>query len=177
MGFDDFERWKPLTQVAKNWRQQKDASCRTRAEPKPSHDAPGMPGHAVERGGDNRVDLAGMVQQFGACRRRSRFTPNTLDQGHAHTLFKLAYLKADGGLTQIQTLGRSGEAAEFDDIDEGTEIVEIDAAHTKVFLMLCIICKTFLYGGGWCSIADDKQLSKVPMTDVSSTCLDKGRPD
>src|SRR5262249_43974329 len=58
-----------------------------------------------------------------------------LDQPHPETPLQLADLQADGRLGQMELARRRREASSLDHLDEGPQLIEVEAAHPQVFLI------------------------------------------
>ena len=87
------------------------------------------PAHRVDRIVDFTLDPARALDQLGA--RRGRVCPlaEAFDELDAQPLLELAHLKAHRRLSQVQASRRRGKAAELDDLDDGVQLIEAQAAH------------------------------------------------
>ena len=95
------------------------------------HGLRGPCGHAVEC----RRVLAPeevMARRHGELR-CARLHP--LDQLHAEAALELANLQAHGGLREVELARGGGEAAELDDLGQRPQLIEVEAAHLKEFLI------------------------------------------
>ena len=80
-------------------------------------------------------DPAGSLDERGAGRRGVRSLAQPLDQPHAEPPLELADLQAHGRLREVELARGGREAAELDDPQERPELIEVEAAHLKVFLI------------------------------------------
>ena len=98
-------------------------------------------GDRIER----RLDGARAAQKFLAGRGRHHAPADALDQLHAEALLELTYLQADRRLADAEPRGRGRKTPQRDHVREGAQLVEIEPAHAKDFLMQCITCPIFIY--------------------------------
>ena len=80
-------------------------------------------------------DAARRFDQVPAGHRGVRLLAHALDQPHVEAPLELADLLAHRRLGEIEPAGRGREAAELDDLDQGSQLVEVEAAHLKHQLM------------------------------------------
>ena len=73
----------------------------------------------------------------------------TLDQPHAEAPLELADLQAHRRLRQVQPARRGGEAAVLDHLEKGPQLVEVEAAHLKEFLIDMISKIQFALFSAW----------------------------
>ena len=98
-------------------------------------------GDRVERG----LNGARACEEFRAGRRRHHAPADALDQFHAEALLEPAHLQAHRRLADAEPRGRGRETLQRHHVREGAQLVEIEPAHVKEFLMQCIICPIFIY--------------------------------
>jgi len=60
-----------------------------------------------------------------------RFPSKRSQERNAKPLLQLAYLKADGGLGEVEALRSSGKAAEAHHLDHCAELIQVQPAHLK----------------------------------------------
>jgi hypothetical protein len=94
------------------------------------------------------------LHQRAARHRGMRLLAEALDQLHAEAPLEFADLQADRGLRQVETARRGGEIAELDDLEQGSQLVEVEAAHAKLALSKSLQLKICLIGeavasSGW----------------------------
>ena len=88
-----------------------------------------------------RIDVIALAQnalsrldQFAARYGSMRLLAQALDQPHAETPLKFADLQADRRLRQVEPARRRREAPLLDHLEEGPQLVEIEAAQPKFSL-------------------------------------------
>src|SRR5882724_5483341 len=74
------------------------------------------------------------LDQRAARHRGVRLLAQTLDQPHAKTPFEFAYLQTDCRLRQVEAARRGREASALDHLDDGPQLIEVEAAHAKLSL-------------------------------------------
>ena len=70
-----------------------------------------------------------MLDQLAAGSGGERALAEAVDQPHAETRLELADLEADGGLRQVEALGRAREAALRHDFGQRAQMIRVEAAH------------------------------------------------
>src|SRR5450432_370449 len=76
----------------------------------------------------------GRLDEFAARHGGVRLLAQALDQPHAEAPLEFADLQADRWLRQVETARRRGEAALLDHLEEGPQLVEVEAAQPKFSL-------------------------------------------
>ena len=107
--------------------------------------APAACGAIASRGGiERRLDLARVREKLRAGRGRRHAAADALDQLDAEALLELAHLQAHRRLADAEARRRGRKAPQRDHVREGADLVEIEPAHLKVFLMQCITDQSLL---------------------------------
>ena len=74
------------------------------------------------------------LDEHAARRRGVCLLAQALDQPHLKTSLELANLETDRRLCQVEAPCRGGEAAALDHLEEGPQLIEIEAAHARLSL-------------------------------------------
>jgi hypothetical protein len=68
-----------------------------------------------------------------------RLFSKAFDELHAETPFQLTYLQAYSRLREIESARGRREAPTFNDFDKSPQLIKVDVAHPKEFLIKLIV--------------------------------------
>ncbi len=127
---------KATAQCLQHGRQQMNAGGCAGTDRNLSGNAAGVTGQLQQGVFDHRLNARNMLQQRSARRGGLEPLAYALDQFQVQLVLQLPNLQAYRWLGQVQSLGRCGEAAVRYDQREGMQVIQVESAHGKVFLML-----------------------------------------
>ena len=105
-----------------------------------------MAGQLLKGVFDHRIDARDVLQQYIASRGRFEALADPFDQLQLQLIFQLSHLQADRWLGQVQTLCRRRKTAMGNDQRKRVQVIEVQPAHDKVFLMLRMTNHSFFNG-------------------------------